>query len=122
MNRVDMKEIQSQNGVPLKAEIYMRSMLSSNAGLPCWDPRPYGRVGDRGIMPGDVGTFDLGNGFDKIFNIWEDDFAYQPPRWEWTTRPLFSAGDTIVSDGISADAHWSEDGRCAFQLYIHCRR
>jgi hypothetical protein len=63
-------------------------------------------------VPGDVGTFDLMDGFIKIFNIWEDEtFAYQLPPNECITRPNhISEGNTVVS-GISAKACRSEDGR-----------
>ena len=118
MANLDMREIQAL-AVVTNAEIYTRSMLSSNAGLPCWYPKPRGSVGERGIVPGDVGTFDLMDGFTKIFNIWEDEsFAYQLPPNECTTRPRrFPEGDTVVS-GVSAKVCRSEDGRCV-QLSFH---
>jgi hypothetical protein len=119
MANPDMQEIQALD-VLTNAEIYTRSMLSSNAGLPCWYPGPRGSVGEKGIVPGDVGTFNLMDGFTKIFNIWEDEsFAYQTPPRECASSPgRFAEGDTVV-DGISAEVQRSEDERCAFQHPLH---
>ena len=109
---LNMREMKSQS-IVTNAEIYTRGMLHAEAGLPCWLPEPRGPVGDRGIVPGDVGTFDLMDGFTKIFNIWEDEsFAYQLPSNECTTRlGRFSEGDTVLS-GISAEVCRSKNGRC----------
>ena len=113
MANLDIREITSQSTMT-NAEIYTRSMMFSNAGLPCWDPEPRSPVGDRGIVPGDVGTFDLIDGFTKIFNIWEDEtLALQLPPSECVTRPSrFREGGTIVN-GILAEVHRSNDGRYA---------
>ena len=118
MAKLEIREIKSQS-IVTNAEIYTRGMLRAEAGLPCWHPEPRSPVGDRGIVPGDVGTFDLMDGFAKIFNIWEDEsFAYQLPPNECTTRPRrFPEGDTVVS-GVSAKVWRSEDGRCV-QLSFH---
>ena len=118
MATLDMREIQVVD-VVTNAEIYTRSMLSSNAGLPCWYPEPRGSVGERGIVPGDVGTFDLMDGFTKIFNIWEDEsFTYQLPPNECFSRPgHFKEGKTVLS-GVSARVCQSADGRC-IQLSFH---
>jgi hypothetical protein len=122
MADVNIREIKSQS-IATNAEIYTRGMLRAEAGLPCWHPEPRSPVlGDRGIVPGDVGIFDLMDGFTKIFNIWEDEtFAHQLklPPLDCTTRPSrFSEGDTVVN-GISAKVCRSEDGRCA-QFSFHC--
>jgi hypothetical protein len=121
MSNVDMREITSQSTLS-NAEIYTRSMLSSNAGLPCWDPEPRSPVGERGIVPGDVGTFDLIDGFTKIFNIWEDEsLALQLPPNECITRPSrFREGRTVV-DGILAEVRRSEDERYV-QIPFHTIR
>ena len=48
-------------------------MLKLGKGLPCWQPRPDKALrGERGTVPGDVGTFTADGGFKKAFNIWED--------------------------------------------------
>jgi hypothetical protein len=111
MANLDMRENPPQDIA--YAEIYIRSMLPSKAGLPCWDPEPRGSVGERGIVPGDVGTFDLMDGFTKIFNIWEDEsFAYQTPSKECNTVPTRFKEGHISSQGVSAEVQPSEDGRC----------
>ena len=101
--------------VVTSAEINTRSMVSISEGLPCWYPEPRGLVGDRGIVPGDVGTFDLMVGFTKIFNIWEDageSFAHQlPPKQYSTCLSYFDEGHCIQS-GVSIGVSLSEDRRC----------
>ena len=104
-----MREMKSQS-IVTNAEIYTRSMLRADAGLPCWHPEPRSPAG---IVPGDVGTFDLMDGFIKIFNIWEDEsFAYNPSNKIIDRRKYFRKGYTIVSGGTT-QIHRSEDGRWA---------
>jgi hypothetical protein len=73
-------------------------------------------MGKKGIVPGDVGTFDLTRGFKKIFNIWEDESLpdvarCQLPQRECTTHTdEFAEGHTIVS-GTSSKACRSTDDK-----------
>ena len=117
MANLDMQEIKAQSTMT-HAEIYTRSMLCADAGLPCWYPEPRRPVGDRGIVPGDVGTFDLTDGFQKIFNIWEDSGwllavpgvePEQLPPEKITSHPELPVGHTVVTGG-SATVKASKDG------------
>ncbi|KAF6759375.1 hypothetical protein DFP72DRAFT_1043093 [Ephemerocybe angulata] len=74
-------------------QVYVYSMLGSGRGFACWKPQNQDSVGSprrrifpsishsestvgwRGIIPGDVGTYDAERGFRKMFNLWEDDEA-----------------------------------------------
>jgi hypothetical protein len=98
MSKLDLREVKTQEA-ETRAEVYTRSMMCSNAGLPCWYPAPCPMTGETGIVPGDVGTFDLTRGFRKIFNLRE--FAVQDrlPSLEFTPRPHFNQGHVLV-EGI----------------------
>ena len=116
MSELDLRSIQSQ--VTTNAEIYTRSMLCCSEGLPCWRPQPRKPIGPRGIIPGDVGTFDLTYGFKKIFNLWEDECAggWDLPAKEIIRSDHFAEGHTIAS-GTSSKIRRSEDGK-----YVQCCR
>ncbi|KAJ2926272.1 hypothetical protein H1R20_g10809, partial [Candolleomyces eurysporus] len=88
MDELDLRSLQSQ--VTTNAEIYTR--------------------GPRGIVPGDVGTFDLAYGFKKIFNLWEGEFAtnYDLPTKKIVHPEGFAEGHTITSS-TSSKIHRSED-------------
>ncbi|KAJ3548251.1 hypothetical protein NMY22_g1334 [Coprinellus aureogranulatus] len=54
-------------------EVYVRSMLCQGQGLACWEPRSYEpETQPEGVIPGDVGTYTTDDGFQKIFNLWDD--------------------------------------------------
>ena len=103
-----------------RAETYVRCITSKN-GLACWQPRPRKPyAGEQGVVPGDVGTFSAGDGFRKIFNIWEDQEeikaarltqeAYAPLNMTITTHhDELSEGDTVVH-GTSSDTRYTSDG------------
>lgn len=57
-------------------EVYVYAMLHAGQGLPCWKPRPREplKVGE-GVIPGDVGIFNIESGFRKVFNLWDDEEA-----------------------------------------------
>ena len=116
MSHLDLnsRELQPQ-GVVTNAEIYTRHMLCSYSGLPCWYPEPRHPVGDRGVVPGDVGTFDLVHGFKKIFNLWEHDCvgSSQLSSERLVLDDYFPEGH-IIPSGMSQKTHRSEDGRWVF--------
>ena len=104
-----------------KAEIYVRCISSKN-GLACWQPRPRKPyAGEHGVVAGDVGTFSAGDGFRKIFNIWEDQeeikaarlvsqSGYAPPKMAVAThQEELSEGDTVVH-GTSSNTQYTSDG------------
>ncbi|KAF6745530.1 hypothetical protein DFP72DRAFT_49914 [Ephemerocybe angulata] len=96
-------------------EVYVFRMLNIMRGLPCWQPDPQGLAGPQGIIPGDVGTYSVGEGFLKMWNIWDDEETvrrssvgtpnskiYFAPRGRQTLRTqAFAEGDT-VAEGPSA--------------------
>lgn len=104
-----------------KAEIYVRSMLVEGKGLACWHPeprKPY--AGKRGVAPGDVGTYSACGGFEKIFNLWEDDHVlreaddsgreYSPPSDEIVVHEEeYSLEDTVVQ-GTDSAIEYTPDG------------
>lgn len=104
-----------------QSEVYIRSMLTSGKGLASWRPGPPdGVAGRRGVVPGDVGTFRANDGFQRIFNLWEDQDAirssgifgetYTPPKMDAVThKGDLSAGDTIAR-GTSAVTEYASDG------------
>jgi hypothetical protein len=115
-----------QAQVVTNAEIYVRNMLCARAGLACWSPRPRKPfTGERGVVPGDVGTYDLTDGFKTIFNIWQDEALLKRMNIlgiQSCELPLNDAtfhidelreGATIVS-GTSSNVHESQDGQ-----YVH---
>ncbi|RXW20154.1 hypothetical protein EST38_g5692 [Candolleomyces aberdarensis] len=99
MDELDLRSLQSQ--VTTNAEIYTR--------------------GPRGIVPGDVGTFDLTYGFKKIFNLWEGEFAtdYDLPTRKIVHPEGFAEGHTITS-GTSSKIHRSEDERYIQLFEFEC--
>ncbi|RXW17689.1 hypothetical protein EST38_g8167 [Candolleomyces aberdarensis] len=113
-----------------RAEVYIRSMLTSGKGLASWQPRPRKpHSGERGVLPGDVGTFSSSGGFKKIFNFQEDEAVirsskifgegYRPPRMDVVTiEEELSVGDTIVK-GTSAITEYASNGgiaSCEFRM------
>ena len=80
------------------AEIYTRHVLDCHEGLPCW--RPKAMEGTQGIVPGDVGVFDLTKGFRQLFNLWDEDYVryWQAPAQEIRcNKNHFDEGDHIAS-------------------------
>ncbi|KAF5339135.1 hypothetical protein D9611_011135 [Ephemerocybe angulata] len=96
-------------------EVYVFRMLNIMRGLPCWQPDPQGLAEPEGVVPGDVGTYSVGDGFMKLFNIWDDEEPirktaartsntepYAAPEGRRVIHtPVFSQGDT-VTEGPSA--------------------
>ncbi|KAJ3528062.1 hypothetical protein NMY22_g9554 [Coprinellus aureogranulatus] len=75
------------------AEIYVRGLsLASDKGLPCWQPKPSALSKASGVQPGDVGIFTAGDGFNKIFNLWDDEDAIR------NTQTGFSGSDDTPPD------------------------
>ncbi|KAF6746001.1 fungal-specific transcription factor domain-containing protein [Ephemerocybe angulata] len=95
-------------------EVYVFRMLNAMKGLPCWEPNPQGRFsGPEGVVPGDVGTYSVADGFKKTFNIWNDDEAirstasrsgivYHTPEGRETTRVQVLGKGDAVTQGPSA--------------------
>lgn len=94
------------------AEVYVRGLLHSGHGLPCWEPAPHDIDSDpKGAVPGDVGTYTIDRSFNKIFNLWESEDvirslaniysqgSYQPLQGRVTRRDILSKGETI-RDGV----------------------
>ncbi|KAJ3530498.1 hypothetical protein NMY22_g8545 [Coprinellus aureogranulatus] len=107
-------------------EVYVRK-LSPGRGLACWRPEPFHPlVGERGIVPGDVGTYTPEDGFRKSFNIWDDaasirasalslnERAYllPPSQLIYQTAKL-DVGD-IISEGVSSRPTVCTVGRVKF--------
>ncbi|KAJ3505321.1 hypothetical protein NMY22_g17625 [Coprinellus aureogranulatus] len=68
-------------------EVYVRKLFNSGHGLPCWQPEPRGFDPEkRGALPGDVGTYTVKKGFEKLFNLWECQDAIQ------TLASVYSSG------------------------------
>jgi hypothetical protein len=99
-------------------------MLASGNGLACWQPRPQAPIKDgEGVIPGDVGIFSVQEGFQKLFNIWDDEDsmrrtaitqAYRAPYNVPTkigniTRREYSEGDTVV-EGTTSRTIYRSDG------------
>ena len=98
------------------AAVYTLRMLSCcTEGLPCWRPTPHPPTGPQGVVPGDVGTFDLVHGFKKIFNLWEHDCvgSSQLSSERLVLDDYFPEGH-IIPSGMSQKTHRSEDGRWVF--------
>lgn len=103
-----------------EAEIYIAEMLDSGKGLAPWDPRPRKPyLDERGIVPGDVGTFSVSDGFKRIFNIFEDGKSIKAANSDWETyhppevkvvthEEELSLGHTIVR-GASVDVKFTAD-------------
>ncbi|KAJ3526790.1 hypothetical protein NMY22_g10030 [Coprinellus aureogranulatus] len=59
-------------------EVYVRTLLCSGYGLPCWEPNPRDpEAQPNGVLPGDVGTYTVKSGFKKTFNIWDAEASIQ---------------------------------------------
>jgi hypothetical protein len=72
-------------------------------------------IDGRGVTPGDVGIFSVQEGFQKIFNIWDDEGAmrqtaatqgyeasyHAPTRRKNIIRKEYSQGDTVVQGTTS---------------------
>ncbi|RXW12585.1 hypothetical protein EST38_g13269, partial [Candolleomyces aberdarensis] len=108
LNDLDLRSIQAKSTT--NAEIYTRLMLNCcDEGLPCWRPRPLS--GTQGITPGDVGRFNLTNGFQKLFNVWDEEFAgswQAPTRITQQLRDYFPEGHSIAN-GASSTIRLSPD-------------
>ncbi|TEB26709.1 hypothetical protein FA13DRAFT_1007808 [Coprinellus micaceus] len=98
-------------GTPTPAEIYVCDLMCSGHGLPCWDPRPrQDELQPAGIVPGDVGTYSVDDGFKKLFNLWDvEDIirgiattycegTYEPLGGTSKIKPELGAG-TIIAPG-----------------------
>ncbi|KAF6746002.1 hypothetical protein DFP72DRAFT_1175819 [Ephemerocybe angulata] len=107
-------EVQSVDWQWLRTpEVYVFRMLNAMKGLPCWEPCPQGRfAGPQGVIPGDVGTYGVADGFKKTFNIWKDEairetaascgISYHAPEGgETTCAEVWEKGDA-VTQGPSA--------------------
>ncbi|RXW15366.1 hypothetical protein EST38_g10487 [Candolleomyces aberdarensis] len=115
------QDLDTETWEPTKPEVYIRSMLTSGKGLASWEPSPYD--GERGTLPGDVGTFSAAGGFKKIFNLWEDaedirrknssENCYTPPKKNVSTRKGVLGPRGPVRDGTSADTQYTDDGKGA---------
>ncbi|KAJ3545658.1 hypothetical protein NMY22_g2349 [Coprinellus aureogranulatus] len=102
-------------------QVYVRSMLKSGNGLPCWKPRPRKpSTHQRGTVPGDVGTFSAEGSFKKTFNLWDDEEALRrsasssngksfhlPSRHVTVSPDEIPRGNTIA-DGASSHTMYSE--------------
>ncbi|KAJ2925398.1 hypothetical protein H1R20_g11679, partial [Candolleomyces eurysporus] len=132
LDDLDLHSMQAQ--VVTNAEIYVRNMLCARAGLACWSPRPRKPfTGERGVVPGDVGTYDLTDGFKPIFNIWNDSEAlrermdtssdtqsYKLPPGDTTFHfDELEEGATIVN-GTSSNVHESQDGQYVESHLYQC--
>ncbi|RXW19019.1 hypothetical protein EST38_g6839 [Candolleomyces aberdarensis] len=121
MSDLELRSQQIQ--VTTNVEIYTRRMLCCNEGLPCWRPRPSPQMRQRGIVPGDVGTFNYIHGFRKLFNLWEDGWKGSlgelPPRGVTTHTDYFSEGHTIQS-GASSKIRRSEAGSDVAHFEFQC--
>ena len=84
-------------------------------------------------MPGDIGIYSAGDGFRKLFNLWDDaaslnksarlfnEPAYLPPaRSVEQRRRILREGDTVVQGGTSTTLFSkTTDGRvCVFELSL----
>jgi hypothetical protein len=97
-------------------------MLPSGKGLACWQPEP--QCDDIGVEPGDVGVYSAGDGFNKLFNLWDDaaalnkrafflnEPAYHPPARDLRLRKrILREGDTVVQGATSRTSLGMVDGR-----------
>ncbi|KAJ2913972.1 hypothetical protein MD484_g6448, partial [Candolleomyces efflorescens] len=119
---LDLTSIRSR--ARTNAEVYTRLMLSCVEGLPCWRPKP--SPGTKGIIPGDVGTFDLAHGFRKLFNIWEREqgsqgrpFEAPPSAAVHLSSNHFPRGHAIAN-GASSSIRRSPDGQSVEQFEFDC--
>ncbi|RXW14346.1 hypothetical protein EST38_g11504 [Candolleomyces aberdarensis] len=120
MSDLDLQLVQSQ--ATTHAVIYTSRMLSSCPdGLPCWRPAPFPPTDQQGVVPGDVGTFNLVRGFKKIFNLWEDGCAgsSQLPQETIVVDDHFPKGH-IIPNGISSKTLRSKNGKSILELNFTC--
>jgi hypothetical protein len=111
------------------AEVYVRSM-ASDRGLAFWEPRPL-NAGERGTVPGDVGTLSAAGGFRKIFNIWADAEAvrganltshrYEPPEMNIVTHEEALLPSEPITHGTTKAATQYTDGKCVVSFSLLCR-
>ncbi|KAJ3550508.1 hypothetical protein NMY22_g429 [Coprinellus aureogranulatus] len=105
------------------AEVYVRSLLESGNGLPCWDPRPHGQNGSAaGIAPGDVGIYTADRGFEKLYNLWDDEIgiqalaeslegeAYRPPKRTIIQRQSGLHEGEVITRGVNTSLLQSSSG------------
>jgi hypothetical protein len=103
------------------AEVYVRNMLVSGKGLACWHPeprKPY--TGKRGVVPGDVGTYSACGGFEKIFNLWEDEESlrepdgsgrgYRPPKMDVVVHEGEFSSEETMGQGTDSGKQYPSDG------------
>lgn len=109
-----------------KGEAYVTSMLFSGKGLALWQPRPRYPIKDgEGVMLGDVGLYSVQEGFQKIFNLWDDEAAIRqtgaaetnlypysiPPKApNVVNKAEHLEGDTIVQGATAETKYRSENG------------
>lgn len=97
-------------------EVYVRGLLDSGLGLPCWEPAPHDVDPERrGVIPGDVGIYTIDRSSKKLFNLWESEGAirilaalyscgpYKPMQGQITREPILNPGETIIT-GASVDS------------------
>jgi hypothetical protein len=77
-------------------------------------------AGTPGITPGDVGIFDFVDGFQKLFNLWDEEYAasWQVPIK--TIRPVvdhFPEGHTIAN-GARSDIRRSQSRDKEYVYYV----
>ncbi|TEB28192.1 hypothetical protein FA13DRAFT_1776059 [Coprinellus micaceus] len=54
-------------------DVYVHTLLQERLGLPCWEPRPLDMENyPAGVLPGDVGTYTIEGGFERLFNLFAD--------------------------------------------------
>ncbi|KAF6741629.1 hypothetical protein DFP72DRAFT_942477 [Ephemerocybe angulata] len=97
-------------------------MLSSGMGLACWNTKPH--AGAVGPALGDVGTFTAQDGFNKIFNLWDDEesirktarstspgnyYRSPPMRTKKTIHGRSKRGDIVKSLGIRGNVIYRSD-------------
>ncbi|KAJ3527699.1 hypothetical protein NMY22_g9684 [Coprinellus aureogranulatus] len=122
---------------PSYAEVYVRGLLHSGYGLPCWEPAPHDSDSERtGVMPGDVGTYTVNGSFRKLFNLQDDEKAirelatvcsrgsYFAMRQHIRRESIIEEGETIVN-GVSSDspprhgASSSDEVTVAHEFHCH---
>ncbi|KAF5332162.1 hypothetical protein D9611_008154 [Ephemerocybe angulata] len=128
----------SPSETPTMAQIYVYKMLRSGRGLACWKPDctadADGLGEGTGVQPGDVGIYDTEEGFEKLFNIWDDEqdinatamtydceqAKYVAPYKRIVTKREFSQGDTVAW-GATAEAEDASVGRTVDRFDFTCQ-
>ncbi|KAF6759379.1 hypothetical protein DFP72DRAFT_133984 [Ephemerocybe angulata] len=124
---------------PTMAQIYVYKMLRSGRGLACWKPDCCAADADglgegTGVQPGDVGIYDTEEGFEKLFNIWDDEQGinatammydceqakYVAPYRRIVTKREFSQGDTVAW-GATAETEDASIGRTVDRFDFTCQ-